>query len=51
MKFRVTVEYRATVTVEVEAENERQADTQALIEADQSIGGNLHVYNVTVKEL
>lgn len=50
-RFKVHVEYRGKVTVEVEAADEKDADTKALKEADDMIGGNLSVYNVEVEEV
>lgn len=50
-KFKVTYEYRGTVTVEVEAADEKEADTKGLTEADSMIGANLSVYNAQVEEV
>lgn len=50
-KFKVTYEYRGKVTVEVEAADEKEADTKGLAEADESIIHNLSVYNADVEEI
>lgn len=50
-KFKVTYEYRGRVTVEIEAADEKEADTKGLAEADQSIVHNLYVYNTDVEEI
>lgn len=50
MKYKVTYEYRGKVTVEVEAENEKSAESAGLVEADELINGSLTVYDVTVRE-
>lgn len=50
-KYSVTYEYRGKVTVEVEAENEKEAETKGLKEADFYMAGAMTVYDVTVREL
>jgi hypothetical protein len=50
-KFKVTYEYRGIVTVEVEAADEKEADTKGLAEADSLIGVNLSVYDASVEEI
>ena len=49
-KYKVRYEYRGTVTVEIEAENETDAENESLQEADESIHHNLLVYSVDVRE-
>lgn len=49
MKYKVKVAYRADVTVEVEAENEKEAHDKGLVEADESLLGNIRVYDMEVK--
>lgn len=50
MKYKVTCEYRGKVTVEVEAENAREAEQLGLIEAGESIQSNLAIYDVRARE-
>lgn len=50
-KYKVTYEYRGKVTVEVEAEDEKQAERFGLDEADECIAGSLMVYDTKAEEL
>lgn len=50
-KYRVHITYRGTASVEVEAADQKSAEQLALAEGDQVILGNLHVYDVTIKEV
>lgn len=49
--YKVKYEYRGFVTVEVEANNESNAEMLGMAEADQYIAGNLSVYDVVVSEV
>jgi hypothetical protein len=48
--YKVTYEYRGSVTVSVEARSEEEAETLGLEEADQDINGALSVYDVKVRD-
>lgn len=48
--YRVTVEYRGCVTVEVSAKDEDEAEKEAMEESDGNIIANLSVYDVQVRE-
>lgn len=50
-KYKVTYEYRGKITVEIEAENEEQADIIGLKEADEHINGCLTVYDSHAEEV
>lgn len=50
-QYKVTYEYRGKVTVDVEANNEEQADIIGMEEADQLIAGALTVYDSQVREV
>ncbi len=50
-KYKVTYEYRAKVTVQVEAENEEAAEEAAQEEADEGINGATELYDVQVREI
>lgn len=50
MKYKVTYEYRGTVTVDVEADNEGKAEDAGMQEADEAISRNLSLYDVEVRE-
>jgi hypothetical protein len=49
MLYKVTYEYRGKVTIEVEADNEKDAENKGLPDADEAIAGNLQLYDVSVK--
>ena len=51
MKYKVTYEYRARVTVEVEADNEKDAVENGLEEADEGINGAINLYDTTVRPM
>lgn len=50
MKYKVTYEYRAKVTVDVEANSEKEAEEAGQQEADESINLSLELYDVRVRE-
>lgn len=50
-KYKVRIEYRGTVTVDVEAGGEKSAEQAALEEGEQIILGNLHVYDTTIQRV
>lgn len=50
-KFKVTVEYRGTVEVEVEAKDEFEARFLALEQADEEISHELRVYGADAEEV
>jgi len=47
-KYEITVEYRGTNTIEIEADNKDDAIDRAI---DEMIDINLHVYDVKVREV
>lgn len=51
MKYRVTVSYKGQATVDVEADNEAQAEERAIRKADECINANLHVMDVSMQSI
>jgi len=49
MKYKVTYEYRGTVTLDVEAPSAEEAENAGQREADEAIVGALSVYDVTAR--
>lgn len=49
-QYRVHVEYRGSTTIEVEADDESEAEALAISEADESLLGFLSVYGVDIEE-
>ena len=49
MKYKVTYEYRGTVTVDVDAKDEKEAEDKAMDQTDELIIGCLTVYDVQVR--
>lgn len=49
-KYRVTYEYTATISVDVEADDKKEAEHKGLQEADELVGNALSVSDVWVSE-
>lgn len=49
--FKVHVDYRGSVSVLVEAADEKAAEQEALKFTDANIGANLQVHDVTIEEV
>lgn len=50
-KFKVRYKYSGSVTVEVEADDEKHAETLGLAEADERIGMNISVDETSIWEI
>lgn len=49
--FKVHIDYRGSISVLVEAADEKAAEQEALKFTDENIGANLHVHDVTIEEI
>lgn len=50
-KYKVTYEFRARITIDVEAEDEKAAEREGSDEAWESIGAQASLYDVIVREV